>query len=311
MSGTATYLTASTDEELLASNLLPEEGAFGLLLSSEHITQTVMYFNFIAKTISLVGGLNLMEYRLLARAARHRGGTPVARLQDELGCHQSALTVLMSSLEQRELGNRMFSKGSRKNIDFVPSQKGLDLIAVIDERAWGRLAAHDAARSAIAAPIVRLGQEERHFGERGPWIVAELCDLIYGTHTRMVSAASECTGLSLTKYRMVLLMLQLGGPLSVGDLAEQLNLSLRNASAQVAELVEFRYVTRSCLVSDRRVVMLTLTASGHSCARQGFTCMLQALRVLYDDSGYTGDEILELVRGWRKTAVAGWSVLQM
>jgi DNA-binding MarR family transcriptional regulator len=68
--------------------------------------------------------------------------------------------------------------------------------------------------------------------------------------------------LSLPQLRM-LLILDLEGDTTMGDLARQAGVTMPTATSSINTLVRGRYVARARSSRDRRVVLVSLTARGH------------------------------------------------
>jgi DNA-binding MarR family transcriptional regulator len=66
---------------------------------------------------------------------------------------------------------------------------------------------------------------------------------------------------SLPQLRM-LLLLEMDGPSTMGDLARRASVAMPTATSSVNALVKARYVTRRRAKRDRRIVVVTLSAKG-------------------------------------------------
>ncbi len=67
--------------------------------------------------------------------------------------------------------------------------------------------------------------------------------------------------LTLGQYSLLKLLFD-SGPMTVGDVADQLELSLAGASAMIDRLVNQKFIVRSRSESDRRVVSVQLSPMG-------------------------------------------------
>ena len=75
------------------------------------------------------------------------------------------------------------------------------------------------------------------------------------------SAPYRTPSLSVPQLRMVLL-LEMDGDSTMGELAHLAGVTLPTATSSINALVEGRYVSRRRSVTDRRVVLVSLTAKG-------------------------------------------------
>ena len=107
-----------------------------------------------------------------------------------------------------------------------------------------------------------------------PEMTASLADLILDEAIPIiarakVSWAARCheRGISMTHFQ-VLALLDRSGPLSMSRLADQLGVSLPNATGIISRMEERGVVARTHEEQDRRLVMVHLTDAGHDFSRE-------------------------------------------
>lgn len=89
----------------------------------------------------------------------------------------------------------------------------------------------------------------------------EKLDHIFSRIARRIRHRMSQETLTLGQYSLLKLLFD-SGPMTVGDVADQLELSLAGASAMIDRLVNQKFIVRSRSESDRRVVSVQLSPMG-------------------------------------------------